>query len=212
MGPKPKYFNPQLAAYIETLLKPSNSLTSARRKILEQMAVSFSEQLRDHSRLNVIFICTHNSRRSHLAQLWAQTAAYHFDISHVECFSGGTEATAFHTNTVAALRRCGFEVIAGDDSNNPHYRVSFASDGPRLEMFSKKFGDHFNPSTGFIAVMTCTDADEACPFVPGAALRFSLPYEDPKKADGTSREQETYDQRCREIATEMFYLMQKIAD
>jgi arsenate reductase (thioredoxin) len=59
--------------------------------------------------------------------------------------------------------------------------------------------------------MTCDEADQDCPFVKGAALRISLPYEDPKVADGTPEEAARYDARSRQIATEMLYLFSKVA-
>ena len=50
------------------------------------------QQTKQEIRLN--FICTHNSRRSHLSQVWAQTMAYHCNIQNVFCYSGGTEPIA----------------------------------------------------------------------------------------------------------------------
>jgi protein-tyrosine-phosphatase len=204
------YMNPRLAEYVKLLAEGYHTISSDRKEILDQMSMDISRLLKEKGSTKIIFICTHNSRRSHLAQLWAEVAIYHFDICYIECYSGGTEASAFHPNTVAAVQRCGIEAESRLEGSNPHYRVSFALDGPVLDMFSKEFGDVSNPSSGFVAVMTCTDADEACPFVPGADLRYSLPYEDPKKSDGTDSEDQTYDERCREIGTEMLYLFQKV--
>ena len=50
--------------------------------------------------------------------------------------------------------------------------------------FSKHYGDPANPQQGFAALMVCGEADAACPFVKGAALRVSMPYLDPKIYDG----------------------------
>ena len=76
--------------------------------------------------------------------------------------------------------------------------------------FSKVYDAPVNPSEGFVAVMTCTQADEDCPYIPGAALRVALPYDDPKASDGSTAEAATYDERCRQIATEMFYLFRSV--
>jgi arsenate reductase len=117
--------------------------------------------------------------------------------------------TAFHKNAVAAMERAGFDVDA-PGGDNPHYLVRFAPDGPTLECFSKAFDDPMNPSVDFAAVMTCSDADAACPFVPGASARFRITYDDPKVADGAPDERATYDSRCLQIATEMLYAFSRV--
>ena len=152
------------------------------------------------------FICTHNSRRSHLSQLWAATAAAWYGVDHVKTYSGGTEATAFNPRAVASIKRSGFQVETPDEEKNPHYSVKFAESAPAQECFSKKFADPFNPQKDFAAVMTCSQADKSCPLVRGAELRVSLPFVDPKEADGTPEEAATYDARSKQIGTEMFYL------
>jgi hypothetical protein len=74
-----------------------------------------------------------------------------------------------------------------------------------LTCFSKSYEDASNPQQGYCAVMTCSHADENCPLIPGAALRISLPFEDPKAFDGTNEETARYDECCRQIAREMLY-------
>jgi hypothetical protein len=58
--------------------------------------------------------------------------------------------------------------------------------------------------------MTCTSADESCPVVLGAAKRVATPYDDPKAFDGTADEAKMYDERCKQIATETFYVFSKL--
>lgn len=162
-------------------------------------------------RNEVVFICTHNSRRSHLAQLWAQAAAFHCGLNNVRTYSGGTEATAFNPRTSAALQRMGWTVTTAEpETPNPRRWVS--ADGvPGQACWSKRYDDPANPQQHFIAVMTCTEADGACPVVFGAAARIALPYMDPKLADGTPEEAAVYDERSATIATEMLYVMQRAA-
>ncbi|MFZ4785420.1 MAG: protein-tyrosine-phosphatase [Flavobacteriales bacterium] len=176
---------------------------SNREVILTALANAISEQLKSTGKCDIIFICTHNSRRSHFGQVWAQYAAESHGIKGVKTFSGGTEATAFHPNAIAALQEDGWQITGESNQKNPVYTVSSAE--PKIEMtcFSKVYSDEANPQKGFIAVMTCTDADEGCPVVLGAAKRFSLPYEDPKIADGTSNQSLIYLQRSRQIKDEM---------
>ena len=60
--------------------------------------------------------------------------------------------------------------------------------------------------------MTCSDADENCPFIPGAEMRLPLTYEDPKEADDKPEERAVYDERVRQIGREIFYAMQLISE
>jgi len=160
---------------------------------------------------SLVFICTHNSRRSHMAQLWAQAAAFHLGLNDVNTYSGGTEVTAFNARAVAALERAGWTAeIEGTADRNPVRRLS-AAGVPAQPCWSKRYDDAANPQSGFIAVMTCSEADGACPVVFGASARFSLPYIDPKVSDGTPEESSTYDARSAQIAAEMLYVMQTAA-
>lgn len=155
---------------------------------------------------DLLFICTHNSRRSHFAQVWAQASAAYFKRSDIHCYSGGTEVTRLHQNVIEALETSGFNIpaLAGE---NPHFQIDYDKAHPPVIGFSKLFNDAINPQKGFIAIMTCSDADEACPNVSGTEHRFSLPYIDPKVADGTIHERAIYYERSLEIACEMAYLM-----
>lgn len=197
---------PKLKTYITQLGSDFDSIPSERKEQLREVAdyIRSTKESGEAARLN--FICTHNSRRSHLAQIWTQTAAKYYEIEDIETYSGGTEATAFNPRAVAAVERAGFEVN-NPGGDNPRYEVSFSDDAKPMICFSKKFDDDFNPNKNFAAIMTCSDADENCPFVPGAEFREPITYVDPKEADGTDREAEVYDERCGQIATEMFYMM-----
>ncbi len=202
---------PGLGEYIADRLEEFAGISDERTGTLESIAafVRAKTAAGEPSRLN--FICTHNSRRSHMSQLWAQIAAQYFSVPGVETFSGGTEATAFDPRAVAALRRAGFLVEHSTEGVNPVYAVSFEPGMEPLLAFSKVYSDSPNPQQGFAAVMTCSSADASCPIVFGAAERFAIPYDDPKEFDGTEREAEAYDERCRQIAREMLYLFSVVA-
>jgi arsenate reductase len=194
--------HPELHAYVEALLPTLATIPDARRETLHRIAAFVRERGAAGKPAQLVFICTHNSRRSHMSQIWAATAAAWYGIDGVETYSGGTEATAFNPRAVAAMRRAGFEI---DD-----HTVSFAVDRAALEVFSKTYDSAGNPSSDFAAIMNCSEADQACPFVRGALLRISLPYEDPKLADGTPEEAARYDERALQIAGEMFYLFSRV--
>ena len=185
-------------------------ISKNRKKLLSYVALYIQNKVRDKEEIKLVFICTHNSRRSHMGQLWAQAASVYFGIPNVMCFSGGTEATAFNSRPVRALQKAGFEITAIDKKENTLYEVIYSTQKEPITAFSKKFSHKENPQEGFAAIMTCSDADEACPFVPGADARFSIQYEDPKIADDTEQEEKVYDERCRQIANEMFYLFSKV--
>jgi len=191
---------------IKELKQGFGDIPSNRKKLLTDVANFIREKLEENGTVKLNFICTHNSRRSHLAQIWAQTAAAYFDIDGVETYSGGTEATAFNPRAVAAVEQAGFK-INNPGGENPTYQLKFDEDAEPMTCFSKTFDDPANPSKDFAAIMTCSDADDNCPFVPGATFRKPITYRDPKEADGTDREKETYAKRCRQIGTEMFYMM-----
>lgn len=200
----------KLKKYINELESDFDSIPTSRKEKLEEVANYIQSKKESGETAKLNFICTHNSRRSHLAQIWTQTAAFHFGIDNIETYSGGTESTAFNPRAVAAIERAGFQV-ENPGGDNPEYKVSLSDDAESMVCFSKKFEDDFNPDKNFAAIMTCSDADENCPFVPGAEFRKPITYVDPKESDGTDHETETYDERCRQIATEMFYMMSVVS-
>lgn len=202
-------FYPKLKTYIEAFLPETESVPKTRKRSLDAIAEYILRKTSSGREVRLNFICTHNSRRSHFGQIWASVAAAFYGIDNVQTYSGGTESTAFNPRAVAALARAGFEV-ENPGGENPRYRVRFAPEGPVLACFSKTYDDPVNPQRDFAAVMTCSEADENCPFIPGAELRVPITYEDPKAADGTPAETASYDERCRQIAVEMFYLLSTV--
>ncbi len=202
---------PKLQSYIEHLQPAVVSIPDSRKETLKRVSEYIRKKLDSGEAAKLNFICTHNSRRSHLAQIWTSVAAYHLGIDNIDTFSGGTEATALNPRAVAALERAGFQIeTAGDGGLNPEYRVRFDVSEEPLICFSKTFDHRMNPEREFAAIMTCSDADENCPFVPGAEFRLPVTYRDPKESDGTDEEADVYDERCRQIAAEMFYIMREV--
>ncbi|HMJ92383.1 MAG TPA: hypothetical protein VK530_21350 [Candidatus Acidoferrum sp.] len=159
---------------------------------------------------DVTFICTHNSRRSHLSQLWAQTAAYYYGLTNVSTYSGGTEVAACNIRTVRALRRAGFSIAQSTGGTNPVYLAQFSETRPAVKMYSKLFTTDENPQKDFAALFCCDQAAGSCPVVKGAALRLPILYTDPKVSDNSPAEQQTYDERSQQIAREMFFMMSRV--
>jgi len=197
---------PKLSSTIEKIRK--QSVLQERKKVLQPLIDYIKNKIRQSGEVNLNFICTHNSRRSQFSQIWAQTAADYFGIP-AHCYSGGVEVTAFNERAVASIKRSGFRVSSKGGSN-PVYAVFNAEDSEPTRVFSKRFDDPINKADRFAAVMTCSHADENCPFIPGTEKRILVNYDDPKEFDGTPREAEKYDERSMQIATEMFYVFSKM--
>ena len=195
---------------IDQLIKAFDLITSQRKEALQELTRFVQNKMRVGKPVYLNFICTHNSRRSHLAQLWAQTAAHYYDIKNVFCFSGGTEATAFNPRAVKALQEAGFNITKTKEGDNPVYEVRFASEATPIIAFSKKYDDPFNHNKDFAAIMTCSDADENCPLILGASARIALTYDDPKEFDGTPQEEAKYKERVLQIGREILYAFSQV--
>jgi arsenate reductase len=186
------------------------SIPNERKNALLPLIVYIQDRVNTLQETRLVFICTHNSRRSHLAQVWAQTAAAHFEIKNVSSYSGGTEATGLYTMVVKTLEKSGFKIEAISEGKNPVYSIKFTSDEHPVIGFSKSFDASFNPDSKFAAIMTCSQADGDCPFIAGAEKRIPITYEDPKAFDNTPLQLEKYQERSLQIATEMFYVFSLI--
>lgn len=202
-------FYPDLQTYMTTLTREFHLISAERRQALEDLSLYLREKGQGFHESHLIFICTHNSRRSHLSQVWAAAAARYYGLANIYTYSGGTEATAFNPRAIAALKRAGFQ-INRPGGKNPRYQVMMSDEADPLVCFSKKFSHRMNPRHRFMAIMTCSEADQNCPWVPGADTRLAIPYEDPKNADGRPDESVVYDERCRQIAREMFYAFSRV--
>jgi arsenate reductase len=113
-------------------------------------------------RARVLFLCTHNSARSQMAEgLVRHLAGDRFDA-----MSAGTEATHVRHLAVRAMEEIGVD-ISGQESKT-------------LDRYLQEPFDY--------VITVCDDANEACPFFPGAANRLHWSFEDPSKAEGSEEE------------------------
>ncbi|WP_312400212.1 protein-tyrosine-phosphatase [Chryseobacterium sp.] len=189
----------------------SNQHIIQERKAVLQPLVDFIQQkVNNGQEINLNFICTHNSRRSHLAQVWAQVASAYYHIPNVHCFSGGTEETALFPKVAETLAKQGFSVFKISETNNPVYAIKYSENALPIIGFSKKYDSAFNPVSAFTAIMTCSQADGGCPFIAGAEKRIPITFEDAKISDGTAEQTQVYTERSLQIATEMFYVFSLI--
>ena len=196
--------------YCDKLITEFDSISLERRTLLEKISDYISSKKENNLPIQLVYICTHNSRRSHFGQIWAQVAANYFNVKNVTSFSGGTEATAFNSNAINAIKRVGFDVKPLDETTNKRYHVVYDETENPIICFSKVYDDAQNPQTNFAAIMTCSDAEENCPFIPGVELRIGTTYDDPKAFDNTPLQDAKYDERCKQIALETLYVFSKV--
>lgn len=203
---------PTMFSEIEQVIKGLNpqTISTERKAILQPLTEFIQSKVSNQQDIRINFICTHNSRRSHLSQVWAQTLAFHFNIKNVFCYSGGTESTALFPIVAETLQNSGFQIKTISKNENPIYSIKYAYNQHPIIGFSKRLNDDFNPKSEFVAIMTCDSANEACPFVPGAEKRIPITFEDPKAFDNTPQQAEKYNERSLQIATELFYVFSQI--
>jgi arsenate reductase (thioredoxin) len=194
----------KIRQFTQSLEDDFKLIPTERKELLQKITGYIQERYNQNLSINLVYICTHNSRRSHFGQVAAALAANFYNIDKVSTFSGGTEATAFNPNAIRALKNIGFEISSDGKEVNPTYQVSFG-ENLSTTCFSKIYDDEANPKSDFAAIMTCSDAEQNCPFIPSVELRIGTTYEDPKKSDGMPQQDETYMARFRQIATETLY-------
>lgn len=205
--------NKILKTLIVKLTNQFDQISEERLKLLQDISSKIKFQLEEFGSADIIVVCTHNSRRSQLGEAWISTACQYYNLDHITAFSGGTAATSFNIRMIVAMRHGAFHLQTEQPADNPRYMLTALkhTEEPHF-MFSKTYDDPFNPQDNFIALMVCTDADENCPIVKGAAHRFSLPYLDPKAYDDTPMEHDAYVEKVDEIGREFLYMISQVRD
>jgi arsenate reductase len=191
--------------YCDLLTKSFDNISEERKQLLQKISNYITQQKEKNIPIQLVYVCTHNSRRSHFGQIWAAVAANYYGIKNVSTFSGGTEATTFNINAITALQKIGFDIKTQDQIINPIYTVRFG-ENETTKCFSKVYNDVVNPSENFAAIMTCSDAEQNCPFIAGVDLRIGTTYNDPKAFDNTPKQEAAYAERLEQIALECLYV------
>ena len=202
----------ELFSKIEKVIQDFNfeNITEDRKLVLQPLVDFIQNKVNSNQEIRLNLICTHNSRRSHLSQVWAQTAAAYYAVPNVFCYSGGTEATALFPKAAQTLTNQGFQITTLSEGTNPVYSIKFSENAHPVIGFSKTYDDSFNPQSEFAAIMTCSQADGGCPFIAGAEKRIPITFEDPKAFDNTPQQAEKYEERSIQIGTELFYVFSQI--
>lgn len=204
--------NSKIFTEIENTIKSMRveTISEERKASLNTLVEYIQSQVNYNEEIRLNFICTHNSRRSHFSQVWAQALAFYFGLKQMVCYSGGTQATALFPLVVETLQNSGFRIHLVSEGENPIYSIKYASNEHPIIGFSKTIDSDFNPKSDFAAIMTCNSANEACPIVPGASVRIPIMFEDPKVFDNTPQQATKYAERSLQIATELFYVFSQI--
>ncbi len=211
---------PKVRNCADALTLSFDMIDDNHRQAGAKLAEWIAENYQKGKPLDVIVVCTGNSRRSILGSTMGNIASAYYGMPEVRFHSGGTTPSAFNSRTVTALKDIGVEIEPTDKEAergepktvNPIYRVrwgSFSASEQPMEAleFSKRYEDPANPRQGFAALMVCSEADAACPFVKGASLRVSMPYLDPKIFDGSPFESAKYAERRDDIGRLMLATM-----
>lgn len=201
---------PSIHTYLTQCLAATQQIPNDRIQLLRPAVDYVRQKIQTHTPTHLLFVCTHNSRRSHMGQVWSALAAAYFQLPHILTYSAGTEVTACHPNTLHALQSAGLRITREENGTNPFYHLKYSDTHAPLLCFSKTYHDPSIPKYGLAAIMTCTDADENCPVIEGSEIRVSCPYADPKVYDQTVEQDQQYAERCFQIATEWIYVMQQV--
>jgi len=197
---------PELRRHAEFLSTSFDMIESSHLDEMDQLSNWIVENWRHDGTLQVLTTCTGNSRRSILSAAMGNMAAAYYGFDNIRFHSGGTIPSAFNKRTIATLQEIGFQINpTGEEAlrwdsktSNPIYSVVWGKDLEATE-FSKTYKDKSNPKSGFAAILVCNEADAECPIVPGASLRLSMTFVDPKLYDDGVFEKRKYAERRDDI-------------
>ncbi len=201
-------FNAQLTAYCQSLPDEFVNVPDSTQRKLREAGTYIVDRLNSGRETSISFVCEHNSRKSHLGHIWTQMATVYYGIDNVKCFSGGTNPTYVNQRIIKALENTGFQVSEkGMAGNGPKYHLDFGKPSHGFEIFSKRYDHPMNPDTNYLAISLCLNPEECCPIAYGADRQLTIPYEDLQPYDNTPLEEAKYDEQCRQVARDMFYMM-----
>lgn len=207
----------KIRQYADLLTTQFDLIEEPHRAAVDELVTWISTNYQSGKPLDVIVVCTGNSRRSILGSTLGNIAAAYYGLPNIRFYSGGTHPSAFNLRTVAALKEIGVEIEqlgkeaprGSSGEANPIYRVQWGKGMETIE-FSKLYSDAQNPQRGFAAIMVCSQADAECPMVKGAGKRISAPYLDPKEYDGAAFEAAKYAERRDDIGRFMLNVLMQV--
>jgi arsenate reductase len=124
------------------------------------------------NKTRVLFLCTHNSARSQMAEGWLRAMAG----DRFEVASAGTEQTHVRPQAIAVMAESGIDIGS----------------------HTSKTLDGFLHEPWDFVITVCDSANEACPVFPAAATRLHWSFPDPSRATGTDAERLTVFRQVRD--------------
>jgi ArsR family transcriptional regulator, arsenate/arsenite/antimonite-responsive transcriptional repressor / arsenate reductase (thioredoxin) len=176
--------NPDEVYYSVSLQELANAFRTAAERLhpalltqapLEEVTTTIEEPLR------ILFLCTHNSARSQMAEGLAR----HLGNGRVEAFSAGTEATFIKPEAIEAMRQRGID-ISGQES----------------ELLTTYLDEDFD-----YVITVCDAARESCPFFPGGKRQIHWSFADPSDVEDPTQRQAAFNRTARELGNRIQFLI-----
>lgn len=201
---------PILNEYVRDFPKEFRRIPEERRYRLNEMVYFLEEQRRNKAPGQITFISSNESTVAQMAQAWSKAAAYYFGFNDFSVYSGGLNPENISVNAIIALEKAGFIVYKTNVKGVEVYRIKYAYNLEPLVAFPKKINHVKNPGDNFMAVILDANAEMNIGNIRGTYHRLLLEYDDPKGYDGSDFEMTKYQESCKTIAIEMFYVFSQL--
>lgn len=201
---------PILDEYVRDFPKEFRKISEDRRYRLNEIIYFLEEQRENNVPRQLIFISTNQSSVSQMAQTWSKAAAYYFGFPNFQSFSGGIKPHEISLNTIISMEKAGFIIYKSDVEGIGVYRVKYSYNLNPIVVFPKKIRHKKNPYTDFMAVFVEENADVNISNIKGTYHRLLLNYNDPVGYEGSGLEDQMYEESCKKVAIEMFYIFSQL--
>ena len=167
-----------------------------RKKRLDNIASVINENL--NKTRSIVFLCTHNSRRSQICEVWGKVFAEIYR-KKININSAGAFKTVVHSQVYESIVKCGLVV---DNKKEIFFdKKKFKLNSKTIDSLTMK---------NFIAVMTCSNAEKSCPNDPRSIRNIKMFFNDPRIYDETDKMSREYLNTTIYIAEELNYIFKNI--
>jgi len=201
---------PILNEYVKDISGEFRKIPEDRRYRLNEIIYFLEGQRENKEPWQLIFISTDQSSVSLMAQVWSKVAAYYFNFPNFQSFSGGIKPNEISVNSITTMEKAGFIIYKSDIDGIDVYRVKYSYNLTPIIAFPKKIEHVKNPYDNFMAVFVEENADVNISNIRGTYHRLLLNYIDPEGYDGSGLEDQVYEESCRKVAIEMFYVFSQL--
>jgi hypothetical protein len=201
---------PILNEYVRDFPDEFRKIPEERRYRLNEMVYYLEDQRKQKAPTQITFISTNEATVSQMAQAWSKAAAYYFGFTDFQPYSGGLNPDLISENTIIALEKAGFIVYKSDVGGLSVYRIKYSYNLDPIIAFPKKISHTKNPGDNFMAVILDGNADLNINNIEGTYNRLFLEYEDPKGYEGSEIEKDKFNESCKNVAVEMFYVFSQL--